>query len=107
MVKLVNIADIATIIRSKNAKPFLFTMDIFFDNLVYYEKTVKSGVINKKLIAKMYRLENEDKAEIYNFAQAWAIKITIPRTVASGGIGDTDIYGAQQHAPLYSIKIPI
>ena len=31
MVKLVNIADITTIIRSKNAKPFLFTMDIFFE----------------------------------------------------------------------------
>ncbi|MDD5196849.1 MAG: DUF4387 family protein, partial [Candidatus Omnitrophica bacterium] len=43
----------------------------------------------------------------YNFAQAWAIKITIPRAVASGGIGDTDIYGAQQHAPLYSLKIPV
>jgi len=107
MAKPVNLTDITTIIRSKNAKPFLFTLDIFFDSLEHYEKAVESGVINKQLIAGMYQLKGEEQVEIYNFAQAWAIKITIPRTVASGGIGDTDIYGAQQHAPLYSLKIPI
>ena len=29
------------------------------------------------------------------------------KTVDSGGIGDTDIYGAQQHAPLIDVMIPI
>jgi hypothetical protein len=27
--------------------------------------------------------------------------------LASGAIGDTDIYGAQQHAPLLEIEIPL
>ena len=105
--KPVDLADIATIIRSKNAKPFLFTLDIFFDSLEHYNKAVASKVISKKLIAGMYHLADEEEVKIFNFAQAWAIKITIPRAVASGGVGDTDIYGAQQHAPLYDIKIPI
>ena len=33
-----DIAKIATIMRSKNAKPFLLTMDIFIDTPVNYEK---------------------------------------------------------------------
>ena len=37
---------------------------------------------------------------------AYAIKITIPRLVPSGDPGDTDVYGAQQHAPLLDIEIP-
>lgn len=105
--KQVALADIATVIRSKNAKPFLFTLDIFFDSLAHYEQAVASGVISKKRIARMYHLADEDAVKIFNFAQAWAIKITIPRAVASGGVGDTDIYGAQQHAPLYDINIPL
>ena len=36
-----------------------------------------------------------------------AFNATIPRLVASGDVGDTDVYGAQQHAPLLDVDIPI
>ena len=36
-----------------------------------------------------------------------AFKATIPRAVSSGNVGDTDVYGAQQHAPLLDVDIPI
>ena len=36
-----------------------------------------------------------------------AFKATIPRLVPSGDVGDTDVYGAQQHAPLLDVEIPI
>jgi hypothetical protein len=38
---------------------------------------------------------------------AMAIKATFPRLVPAGGIGDTDVYGCQQHAPLLDIDIPV
>ena len=44
-------------------------------------------------------------AEVF-FDPALAIKITIKRPIDSGGIGDTDVYGAQQHAPLFDVSIP-
>jgi len=103
---MMDIEKIATIIRCKNAKPFLLTMDIFIDTPANYEKVKKSGVISKKLIADLYHLHDEDEAEITNFDQGRAIKITIPRQVPSGNVGDTDVYGAQHHVPLYTIKIP-
>ena len=36
-----------------------------------------------------------------------AFKATIPRLIPSGDVGDTDVYGAQQHAPLLEVEIPI
>jgi len=36
-----------------------------------------------------------------------AFKATLPRRVPAGDIGDTDVYGAQQHAPLLDVEIPI
>ena len=35
------------------------------------------------------------------------VLITIERRIASGAVGDTDVYGAQQHAPLLDVEIPI
>jgi len=33
------------------------------------------------------------------------VKFSIRREVASGGVGDSDVYGAQQHAPLLDIAL--
>ena len=38
--------------------------------------------------------------------QYLGIKITYLRKTASGTVGDRDVYGAQQHAPLMTIDIP-
>jgi hypothetical protein len=34
-----------------------------------------------------------------------AIKIVVARQIMSGDLGDRDVYGAQQHAPLLEIEI--
>jgi len=36
-----------------------------------------------------------------------AFKATLPRLVPADDIGDTDVYGAQQRAPLLDVDIPI
>ena len=41
------------------------------------------------------------------YPPAHAYKATIERKIASGAVGDTDVYGAQQHAPLLDVEIPI
>jgi hypothetical protein len=40
---------------------------------------------------------------IVGFAPANAIKATLRRPLASGAVGETDVYGAQQHAPLLKL----
>jgi hypothetical protein len=99
--------DLAKVLRSKNAGPFELTLDILFDDEEKYQTVKQSGVINQDLVCRLYRVRPEEVYCVACFDAARAIKITIRRPVESGGIGDTDVYGAQQHAPLIDVMIPI
>jgi hypothetical protein len=41
------------------------------------------------------------------FDPAKAVKITIVRPIPSGSLGETDVYGAQQHSPLIKLNIEL
>lgn len=107
MPESVRLYDLAKVLRSKNAGPFELTLDIMFDDEEKYQLVKRSGVISKDLVCKLYRVAPEDVYHVVFFDAALGIKITIKRPVDSGGIGDTDVYGAQQHAPLIDVMIPI
>ena len=98
------LVELARVLRSKNAGPLYLTLDIMFDEQQAYERVNKSGALNKKLISRLYHTD-EENISVTDYPAAWSIKITIPRKIISGSIGDTDIYGAQQHAPLLDVKI--
>ena len=106
MAEKLMLGQLAKFLRSKNAGPFKLTLDVFFDNPRDFKRVKESGVINKGLISKLYMLENHEDISIIEFEQAMAVKITFPRRIASGNIGDSDVYGAQQHVPLSEIEIP-
>jgi len=99
--------DLAQVIRSKNAGPFELTFDIIFPSEEVFELVRSSGVITKELVAKLYSIPIEHVLHLVFFPAARAVKITIVRPVPSGSIGDTDIYGAQQHIPLLDVDIPL
>jgi len=105
MTNEVSIIDLVKVIRSKNAGPFELTFDIIFKDKETYEKVKKAKVITKELIAKVYHIPIEKVLHFVEFDSANAIKATIVRPVGSGSIEETDVYGAQQHAPLLDIKI--
>ena len=102
---MLKLKDVASIIRSKNAGPYILTFDIIFENTNVYGKIKKENIINKDLIKKIYHISNEEILDIIYFDIALAIKINLKRTICSGSFGDRDIYGAQQHAPLLEIDI--
>jgi hypothetical protein len=99
------LGQLAKFLRSKNAGPFYITLDIFFYTTADYEKTKKSGVINQEFISGLYKVDEKDLT-IIEFDPAAAIKISFPRRIPSGSVRDSDVYGAQQHAPLFDIEIP-
>ena len=100
----VKLIDIAAVIRSKNSGPYELTLDIIFKDREWYEKVKKAKAIHPGLISKIYGLPEEEVLDIIEFDPAGAIKINLRRPTVSGDIGDTDIYGAQQHAPLLGIE---
>jgi hypothetical protein len=103
---MVKLKDIAKACKSKNAGPFHITLDIMFDDAELFARVAATKVINVDLIAGLYGV---DPSEVVftEYAPAFAWKATIPRRIVSGAVGDTDIYGAQQHAPLLEIEVPI
>lgn len=107
MNKTESLYNLAKVLRSKNSGPFELTFDVIFDDPHIYELVKKSGVISKDTICRLYRLKPEDISHLVFYEPALAIKITIKRPVDSGSIGDTDVYGAQQHAPLMSLQVPL
>ena len=99
------ITQLAEVIRSKNSGPYELTLDIIFKDFESYEKVKDAKVINDELIAKLYKIPKEDINPIIHFDPAKAIKITIKRPLVAGAVGESDVYGAQQHAPLLQIEI--
>ena len=102
---MATLADLTSVLRSKNAGALLCTMDLMFDDVETYERVRDSGIITPALIASLYSV-SQNQVSIIPYDVAMAIKITVPRLVPSGSFGDTDIYGAQQHGPLLDIEIP-
>ena len=98
--------DLAKVIRSKNSGPFSITLDVLFDDETIYYGVKRSSVITKEKIAKKYRLKPQMITQLVFFDAALGFKITFDRKISSGTCLDTDVYGAQQHAPLGELMIP-
>ena len=99
--------DIADVIRSKNSGPYELTFDIIFRDFAMYKKTAGAGIFNPAMFAGLYGIEEKAVMEVINFDPAKAIKITIERPLCSGSLGETDVYGAQQHAPLMMFEFEL
>lgn len=97
---------LACVIRSKNAKPYRLTLDILFDQRELFDYVRKTDALTKETIAHAYGLTSEAVLSHYVFEPGMAFKFTLRRRKVQGEIGDSDIYGAQQHAPLMNIEIP-
>ena len=103
---MAKLKDIAKACKSKNAGPFHITLDIMFDDAALFDRVRATGVITPALIASLYGVApGEVLFTEYPPALAW--KATLARRIPSGALGDTDVYGAQQHAPLLDIEVPI
>jgi Domain of unknown function (DUF4387) len=87
------------LIRSKDAGPFMLTLDLFFADASVHEAFRASGVLDESVIAQLYGVA-PDEVDSYDMAEISAMKLSFPRRVVSGDFGDTDITGGQQYAVL-------
>jgi hypothetical protein len=99
--------EIADVIRSKNSGPYELTFDVIFKTRELYERVCAKNAINKNNFAALYGIPVEKVMDVVHFDPVGAIKVTIERPIPSGAIGESDVYGAQQHAPLMGMDIQI
>ncbi|MEI6115193.1 MAG: DUF4387 domain-containing protein [Burkholderiales bacterium] len=97
--------SLARVIRSKNATPFLLTLDIFFENDESYERVKRSKALSKERLASLYHVPLEYVKDIFFIDSALAVKMVMLKRTPSGDPGFADIYGNQQNIPLLDIEI--
>jgi len=100
------IGEIAKFVTSKNAGPFLLTLDIVFPDELTYRRFTRLRAIDRATIAQLYGIKEDDVLKIIEFDPAYAMKVTLRRPWGSGAVGETDVYGAQQHVPLMQHRVP-
>lgn len=102
--KTVNILELVSLLRSKNAGPLYLGFDLMFKDQKGYELGKK--YITKQMIADLYRLPVDRVVDLIPYDPGRGIKVTISRSAISGDPEDTDVYGSQQHVPLMGIELP-
>ncbi len=102
---MATLGELAKLIRSKNAGPFVLTFDVMFGDEATYRRVIASGVLTRARFAELYRLP-ESEVMFFHHDAARAIKISIPRPHVQCDVDDGDAYGGQQHAPLVELEVP-
>jgi hypothetical protein len=99
------IGELAAFVTSKNAGPFLLTLDVVFPDAATYARFTRLRALDPVVVAGRYGITADDVLRIVEFDPAYAVKITIRRPLGSGAVGETDVYGAQQHVPLMEMPV--
>ena len=101
---MATVGGLAKICRSKNAGPYVLTVDFLFDNEESYLRVKNSTTLDKKVIGGLYHVAAED-VEINFFDIVMAVKISLPKAHSCGSRYDTDVFGAQHHMPLMELEV--
>jgi hypothetical protein len=98
------LAELASLIRSKNAGPFILTFDIVCADEESYLRVKNSGVLTSARFAELFQCQ-EQRVQFFECDNARAFKFSIPRPIVQGNLGDGDMHGGQQFIPLMDIEI--
>lgn len=99
------LGEIARVVRSKNAGPFLLTFDVLFPDAETFERVRHGGRLTRGTVAAAYGVSENEILEFAWHPFACAVKFSLRRPVPSGAPQDTDVYGAQQHVPLMELDL--
>ena len=100
------LGELASIVRSKNAGPYITTCDVFFNGADEYWRVLESGVVTHQTVARLYALPPEQILGVHFYEPALALKISFLKTVDAGDVFSPDIAGSSQHVPLLGLLIP-
>jgi Domain of unknown function (DUF4387) len=98
--------DVASVLRSKNAGPFFFTIDVFLPDKELFDRVAHPDFLTPERVAQAYRVPTSEVQGIYRLESALAIKVTIRKQVLADDPGNTDVIASQQHLPLAWIPLP-
>jgi hypothetical protein len=98
------LADLARVVRSKNAGPTQLTLDLFFRDQAGFERAQAAPGLRPAEVAARYGVK-ASQVRRFDMPALLAIKLSLPRRLCAGSPGDGDVYGAQQHVPLLEVVL--
>jgi hypothetical protein len=102
----VRLRDIVTSLSSKNAGNFHLTYDVGFPDEATYARIRDGHILNAQSVAAVFGMVESDVVSVIAFDPGRVIKVNVRRQRASGDPGETDVFGAQQYAPLLDLEVP-
>jgi hypothetical protein len=99
------LGDVARLVRSKNAGPFMLTIDVMFADGAAYDRVAASRALTVERIESLYAVD-ASAVMVFPLRDALTVKISFPRDVPSGSPGDSDVYGCQYMWKLAALEIP-
>jgi Domain of unknown function (DUF4387) len=99
------IGERALLLRSKNAGIGLITIDIVCADEAGYDEVERS--LTRAAVAAAYGIDIREVLDLVRFPAGLAFKVTLQRSQIAGGqgLGETDLYGSAQYAPIAELAL--
>jgi len=88
---MAKLGDITSKIRSKNAGPFVLTIDLFFEEADRYQAVCKS--LSTARIAALYQCA-EPEIKRFELPNLNVLKFSLPRPEIQGSLADRDMHAS-------------
>lgn len=98
--------DLAAVLRSKNAGPFLVTIDVFFDDDDALDRVRRAGVLEPDSVGAAYGIDAELVTGPFWDTAARGAKVSFPKLPNGNDPACTDLFGAHQHVPVAALEVP-
>ena len=102
---MAELKDFARLLRSKNAGPFLLTIDVMMGSLEQYRHVIDSNALTADVVGALLGADPAT-VKFYYYEPAFAIKVTVPRHLSVGDPLDNDLFGGQLFGPLARLAVP-
>lgn len=99
---MIRLGDIVQKVRSKNAGPFVLTIDIFCGDPQTYQKIIKN--LKTEAVSQLFGAERQ-LVKRFDMRDLKVVKFSFPRPVIQGARKDRDMHGASYGALLADLTI--
>ena len=101
---MTGLLELCSLIRSKNAGPFVLTFDFMARDEATFAALVDHPLLNAETFANLYRVAAEE-VRVQAHPLAMAVKVSIPRPAVQGSVADRDSYGGQYAAAILEVGL--
>ena len=89
---MARLGDAVQMVRSKNAGPFMVTVDVFCGTDAAFQRV--NAALSTTAVGRLYGVSPE-QVDRYELPEIRVVKFSFPRPVPQGSRGDRDMHGAQ------------